>query len=38
MGGTLNAVSVKQPAAQYSDGTTYLGTEDCLYVNIYSTE
>ncbi len=33
--GTLSAVSAKQPAAQYSDGTSYLGTEDCLYVNIY---
>lgn len=33
--GTLSAESAKQPAAQYSDGTSYLGTEDCLYVNIY---
>lgn len=33
--GTLSAVSVKQPAAQYSDGTSYLGTEDCLYVNVH---
>lgn len=34
-GGTLSATTAKQPAAQYSDGTTYLGTEDCLYVNVY---
>lgn len=33
--GTLSAVAAKQPAAQYSDGSSYLGTEDCLYVNIY---
>ena len=33
--GTRSATAAKQPAAQYSDGTTYLGTEDCLYVNVY---
>lgn len=33
--GTLNASAAKEPAAQYSDGTSYMGTEDCLYVNIY---
>lgn len=33
--GTLNATAAKEPAAQYSDGTSYMGTEDCLYVNIY---
>lgn len=33
--GTLNAAAAKEPAAQYSDGTSYMGTEDCLYVNIY---
>lgn len=33
--GTFNASAAKEPAAQYSDGTSYLGTEDCLYVNIY---
>lgn len=33
--GILSTTTAKQPAAQYSDGTTYLGTEDCLYVNLY---
>lgn len=33
--GTLSAVAAKESAAQYSDGTSYVGTEDCLYVNIY---
>lgn len=33
--GTFNASAAKEPAAQYSDGTSYLGTEDCLHVNIY---
>lgn len=33
--GTLNAIAAKEGAAQYSDGTSYIGTEDCLYVNVY---
>lgn len=33
--GTLNAAVPKAQAAQYSDGTSYIGTEDCLYVNVY---
>ena len=33
--GTLSAQTPKAGAAQYSDGTGYTGTEDCLYVNIY---
>lgn len=33
--GTLDAQNPKAGAAQYSDGTSYVGTEDCLYVNIY---
>lgn len=33
--GTKSATTQKAGAAQYSDGTSYIGTEDCLYVNIY---
>lgn len=33
--GVLSAELPKQQAAQYSDGTSYVGTEDCLYVNVY---
>lgn len=32
--GTLNVTTPKQQAAQYGDGITYTGTEDCLYVNV----
>lgn len=33
--GILNVTVPKQQAAQYGDGTSYTGTEDCLYVNVY---
>lgn len=33
--GILSAQTPKAGAAQYSDGSGYTGTEDCLYVNIY---
>ncbi|MCM1246084.1 MAG: carboxylesterase family protein [Roseburia sp.] len=32
--GTLSAELPKAQAAQYGDGTSYTGTEDCLYVNV----
>lgn len=32
--GILNVTIPKQQAAQYGDGTSYTGTEDCLYVNV----
>lgn len=33
--GIMNATVPRTCAAQYGDGTTYTGTEDCLFVNIY---
>lgn len=33
--GTLNATVPKTGAACYGDGTSYVGTEECLYVNVY---
>lgn len=32
--GTRSAVTPREGAAQYSDGTGFAGTEDCLYVNV----
>ncbi len=33
--GIRQATTLRQPAAQYGDGSSYVGTEDCLYVNVY---
>ncbi len=33
--GVRDATVQKAPAAQYNDGVSYQGTEDCLYVNVY---
>lgn len=32
--GIMNVTLPKQQAVQYGDGTSYTGTEDCLYVNV----
>ncbi len=33
--GTRSAVTPREGAAQYSDGNSYTGSEDCLYVNVH---